>query len=91
MFWKGFWPCDYNNPRELLSTENQLTISARVNGEPRFFPVGTTLHGVVRSLELEPERLAIELDRAIVKRDLWGSTEVRSGAEIEIVMFVGGG
>ena len=70
-----------------MSTENHVT----VNGERQNFAVGTTLLGVVQSLGLEPDRVAVELDRAIVKRALWESTSVESGAEIEIVMFVGGG
>jgi thiamine biosynthesis protein ThiS len=70
-----------------LSQQNQVTI----NGERHFFDAGTTLDDVLRTLGLEPERVAIELDRAIVKRDLWRTTTLDSGAEIEIVQFVGGG
>jgi thiamine biosynthesis protein ThiS len=70
-----------------VSKENQVTL----NGERRNFPPQTTLLDVVRALNLEPERVAIELDRAIVKREMWSGTIVASGAEIEIVQFVGGG
>ena len=63
----------------------------RLNGEGRNFPAGTTLYGLVQALNLEPERVAIELNRAIVRRDSWDATAVEGGAEIEIVMFVGGG
>jgi thiamine biosynthesis protein ThiS len=70
-----------------VSTENQVT----VNGERRSFPAQTTLLDVVRALNLEPERVAIELNRAIVKRELWIATAISGGAEIEIVQFVGGG
>jgi thiamine biosynthesis protein ThiS len=35
--------------------------------------------------------VAIELNRAIVKRELWSDAIVADGAEIEIVQFVGGG
>lgn len=63
----------------------------RLNGEPRSFPSGTTLYGLVQALELAPDRVAIELNREIVKRDCWSQTAVESGAEVEIVMFVGGG
>jgi sulfur carrier protein len=62
-----------------------------VNGERRNFPPQTTLLDVVRALNLEPERVAIELNRAIVKREIWPDTAIPSGAEIEIVQFVGGG
>jgi sulfur carrier protein len=70
-----------------LSTENKVTL----NGEVRNFPPQTTLLDVVRALNLEPERVAIELNRAIVKRELWPVTNIGGGAEIEIVQFVGGG
>ena len=70
-----------------MTTENQVT----VNGERRSFPAETTLLDVVRALHLEPERVAIELNRVIVKRETWSATAVEGGAEIEIVQFVGGG
>lgn len=80
-------PTPYNNPRELVLTKYQVT----VNGEGHKFPPQTTLLDVVRTLGLEPDRVAIELNRAIVKRDLWSTTAVGDSAEIEIVQFVGGG
>lgn len=84
-------PCDYNNPQDLLPTENQVTLKVTVNGERCSFPGATTLLDIVRTLGLEPERLAIELNRAIVKREFWTSTAIDEGSEIEIVQFVGGG
>ncbi|HVW84374.1 MAG TPA: sulfur carrier protein ThiS [Bryobacteraceae bacterium] len=70
-----------------MSNNYQVT----VNGERRSFPAETTLQELVLALNLAPERVAIELNRAIVKRELWTSTTIDSGAEIEIVQFVGGG
>ena len=70
-----------------MSTEIQVTL----NGERRAFPTQTTLLEVVRALNLEPERVAIEYNRAIIKREMWTSTAIDNGAEIEIVQFVGGG
>jgi thiamine biosynthesis protein ThiS len=62
-----------------------------VNGESREVRAGETIAGLVRTLELDPERLAIELDRRIVKRAAWASTVLPDGARLEIVQFVGGG
>ena len=70
-----------------MGTEYQVT----VNGERRNVAPGSTLLDIVRDLRLEPERVAIELNRAIVKRDFWSATGVPEAAEIEIVQFVGGG
>lgn len=66
-------------------------VTVVVNGEARQVPQGETIAGLVRDLGLDPERLAVELDRKIVKRALWSSTPLAAGAEIEIVQFVGGG
>ena len=62
-----------------------------VNGENREVRAGETIAGLVRTLHLDPGRLAIELDRQIVKRAAWASTVVPDGARLEIVQFVGGG
>ncbi len=70
-----------------MSTKNQVTL----NGERRSFPAETTLLDVVLALQLEPERVAIEFNRAIIRREMWRSTAIDDGAEIEIVQFVGGG
>jgi hypothetical protein len=62
-----------------------------VNGENRNIPEGETILGLLRTLEISPERVAVELDRKIVKRGQWELTALRDGARLEIVQFVGGG
>jgi thiamine biosynthesis protein ThiS len=66
-------------------------ISIFVNGEERTVREGVTIPDLIRVLELDPERLAIELDRRIVKRAQWHATTIAAGAKLEIVQFVGGG
>ena len=66
-------------------------VTVVVNGEARQVRKGETITGLVSTLGLDPERLAVELDRRIVKRAQWSTTALAAGAEIEIVMFVGGG
>lgn len=72
----------------MLGTRN---ISIVVNGENRAVPEGGSIADLIRALELDPERLAIELDRRIVKRAQWASTRLAAGARLEVVQFVGGG
>jgi thiamine biosynthesis protein ThiS len=62
-----------------------------VNGEARRAPAGQTILGLLDELRLDPARVAVELDRRIVKRSDWGSLELAQGAKLEIVQFVGGG
>jgi thiamine biosynthesis protein ThiS len=66
-------------------------VRVQVNGEIRELPEGTTLGELVRELSLAPERLAIELNREVVRRAAWPETEIREGDAVEIVHFVGGG
>jgi thiamine biosynthesis protein ThiS len=46
---------------------------------------------MVRLLELPRERIAIELNQAVIRRAEWPATKLREGDKIEIVHFVGGG
>jgi len=67
------------------------SIEISVNGQRRTVPEGMTVLELLGSLGLEPARVAVELDREIVKQPFWGRTALRSGAQLEIVQFVGGG
>jgi sulfur carrier protein len=66
-------------------------IEITVNGEAQTAPQGQTILGLIQQLDLDPERVAVELDRRIVKRPYWPETALRTGAQLEIVQFVGGG
>jgi thiamine biosynthesis protein ThiS len=68
-----------------------MEIPVFVNGEPRDVAAGQTLLELLRNLGLDPARVAVELDRRIVKQAEWSDVVVASGARIEIVQFVGGG
>ena len=72
-----------------MSTEHAIEIV--VNGEPRTCPEGQTILGLLQQLELDPARVAVELDRRIVKQPRWAETVLQPGAQLEIVQFVGGG
>ena len=62
-----------------------------VNGETREVGGGATLEELVRLLALAPERLAVELNREVVRRDDWPRRTLADGDRVEIVHFVGGG
>ena len=63
----------------------------QVNGESRELPGTITLAELIRQLSLAPERVAIELNREVVRRASWADTQLRDGDQLEIVHFVGGG
>jgi thiamine biosynthesis protein ThiS len=62
-----------------------------VNGEDRTVSEGQTILGLLRELQIDPARVAVELDRRIVKQPNWDATALGPGAQLEIVQFVGGG
>ncbi len=61
-----------------------------VNGELREVETAT-LAGLITELDLPVARIAIELNREVVRRNDWGSTMLKDEDRIEIVHFVGGG
>ena len=67
------------------------TIEVILNGERRSVPAGLTVDRLLAFLEMNPSRVAVELDRAIVRKSDWAAAEVRGGAQLEVVWFVGGG
>jgi thiamine biosynthesis protein ThiS len=72
-----------------VSTDEQIEVA--INGEVRSIPQGQTILRLLESLGLDPARVAVELDRRIVKPHDWAATPVAGGASLEIVQFVGGG
>jgi sulfur carrier protein len=73
-----------------VSTEG-ATIEILLNGKSASVPKGQTVLGLLESLGIQPARVAVELNRRIVKQREWPSTQLSAGAEVEIVHFVGGG
>lgn len=51
----------------------------------------TDLARLVEQLQLDPRKVAIELNRSIVPRSAYSATPLTLGDEIEIVGFIGGG
>jgi sulfur carrier protein len=73
--------------QETQSSEIEIV----VNGQSRTVPGGQSLSAVLALLKIDPGRVAVELNRAIVSRQDWDRTPVGRGATLEIVQFVGGG
>ena len=78
---------------QTLAMENARTktIQVVVNGQPREVPGDSNIFDLLRFLEIDPARVAVELDRAIVRKADWETARVSQGSRVEIVWFVGGG
>lgn len=64
----------------------------QINGELRELQGETLpLSELIETLSLTPQRIAVEVNKTIVRRSVWDETMLRDGDRIEIVHFVGGG
>ena len=62
-----------------------------VNGSTADVGEGSVISDILRSLGLNADRVAVELNQKIIRRAEWGSTRISEGDRVEIVHFVGGG
>ena len=67
------------------------TIEVVVNGVTTRVPRVFHVKHLLEFLEVDPAKVAVELNRAIVRKQDWESTSVENGAVVEVVWFVGGG
>lgn len=76
----------------MAGTDGTATVTFTLNGEPRTFapPVGT-VEDLVAALGLGAARVAVEVNRRIVRRADWAQAALADGDSIEVVHFVGGG
>lgn len=65
-------------------------MTLKVNGETRQVPDGTTVSALIALYKLTPDKVAIELNRRLLRSEKYESP-LSDGDEIEIVTFVGGG
>jgi thiamine biosynthesis protein ThiS len=67
-------------------------MQVQINGETRELKHNQiVLAELVRELALAPQRIAVEVNKRIVRRAEWEQTNINEGDRIEIVHFVGGG
>jgi sulfur carrier protein len=66
-------------------------VSIVLNGEPREIPGELALDKFLEHFELPLQRIAVEVNREVIRRALWPDTVVKDADKIEVVHFVGGG
>jgi sulfur carrier protein len=70
------------------------TMKLQINGEERSLaesPNPFTLAALIETLGMKSDRVAVELNRDVVPRNLWSETLLSDGDRLEVVHFVGGG
>jgi len=62
-----------------------------INGEPREVPEGVRLDHLLELFSLPAKRVAVEVNKTVVRKVDWPVIKVSDGDRIEVVHFVGGG
>ncbi len=65
----------------------QLTI----NGQSRMVEAASTVADLLKYLQLETDRVVVELNREILSADSHCATRLQDGDSLELIQFVGGG
>ncbi len=66
-------------------------MTVTLNGEIKQIEGGITVSGLLESLQVEPARVAVEVNLNIIKKADYLSYQLSEGDSVEIVSFVGGG
>jgi sulfur carrier protein len=67
------------------------SVRVYINGELHHVAPQQTVAALLAALKVPAERVAIELNKTIVRKREWETTLIGADAQIEIVEFVGGG
>lgn len=63
----------------------------QLNGKPYALEGEISVAQLADVLKLAPTQVAIECNRQIVPRSAYGDVRLKSGDQVEIVTFIGGG
>ncbi len=62
-----------------------------INGEIKKLESEVNLNQLLELFSLASQRVAVELNREVVRRKDWDKTRIKNDDRIEVVHFVGGG
>ena len=62
-----------------------------INGEARTISPVSNVRELLQLLGISEERVAVEVNRKIIRRGEWEKTAISDNDRVEIVQFVGGG
>lgn len=66
-------------------------IHIQVNGQARSWRSGATVADLLQDLDIQTERVAIELNLEILDRAAFDQRQLKDGDRVEILGFIGGG
>lgn len=69
----------------------QPELTLEINGEARSVSTVSNIKELLEFLAISEDRIAVELNRRIIRRQEWATTVLNDRDRVEIVQFVGGG
>ena len=66
-------------------------IKIYLNGKSLFLTKGTSVYKVIKKNKLQPNKIAIELNKRIISKNKISKIFLKNKDQIEIVHFIGGG
>ncbi|MBL8138322.1 MAG: sulfur carrier protein ThiS [Acidobacteria bacterium] len=66
-------------------------MTIQLNGDPFDLDGPISVAALLARLQIDPRRVAVELNLVVLKRATFDTTVVQAGDSMEIVNFVGGG
>ena len=66
-------------------------IKINLNGKTLSLNKGTSVYKVIKNIRLQPNKIAIELNRKIINKKNMNKIFLKNKDKIEIVHFIGGG
>ena len=66
-------------------------IKINLNGKTIFLGKDTSLYKVIKKTKLQPNKIAIELNRKIINKNKMNKIFLKNKDKVEIVHFIGGG
>jgi thiamine biosynthesis protein ThiS len=66
-------------------------VELRVNGKPRASREGLTVTALLGDLKIHPQRVAVQLNGEILRREQFSEVVLKDGDAVEIITFMAGG
>ncbi len=68
-----------------------MNINVTINGKIQSISAEMSLLSLLKFLDIDPSRIAVEYNREIIDRTQFGSVYLKESDGLEIITFVGGG
>jgi len=75
----------------MKTVKNRIQLNLKVNGEARILEAGGSVLDLLSSMQIDPRRIACEVNLSIVRRADLAQKILEDGDSVEIVQIMGGG